>query len=78
MDDQMIREVKKYTEDLFTLHENEEKLLRQRAKVEWIRLVDGNNAFFHASLKSKPKKCGITKLLKEDGTVENMLEDISK
>lgn len=77
MNEQRIKEVKQHTENLLNLQENEEKVLRQRAKVEWIRLGDGNNAFFHASLKSRQKKCGITKLLQEDGTVVHQQEDIS-
>lgn len=77
MNEQRIKEVKQHTENLLNLQETEEKVLRQRAKVEWIRLGDGNNAFFHASLKSRQKKCGITKLLQEDGTVVHQQEDIS-
>ncbi|KAH1189577.1 Transposon TX1 uncharacterized protein [Glycine max] len=77
MNEQRIKEVKQHTENLLNLQETEEKVLRQRAKVDWIRLGDGNNAFFHASLKSRQKKCGITKLLQEDGTVVHQQEDIS-
>lgn len=36
---------------LLQLRTKEEQILQQRAKVDWITLVDGNNAYFHAILK---------------------------
>lgn len=42
--------------------------LRQKAKIYWIRLGDGNNVFFHASIKTKQKQNFIKRLTKKDGT----------
>lgn len=38
------------------MNEFEEQILRQIAKIGWMRMGDGNNAYFHASLKSKHQK----------------------
>ncbi|CAI8599459.1 unnamed protein product [Vicia faba] len=46
----------------------EEKALSQRAKINWLRLGDGNNNYFHAHLKSKWHKSTISELIKEDGS----------
>lgn len=35
------------------LNDTKEHVLRQNAKIKWIRLGDRNNSYFHASLKSK-------------------------
>ncbi|XP_058777112.1 uncharacterized protein LOC131651467 [Vicia villosa] len=47
----------------------EEQLHKQKSKVEWLRLGDGNNAYFHASLKSKRKKNNIRNIMNEIGTM---------
>lgn len=31
----------------------DEQLLRKGVKIEWLKLGDGNNAYFHATLKAK-------------------------
>lgn len=42
-------------------------MLRQRAKVEWIKLGDSNSAYFHAILKSKHKQTNISMLKDANG-----------
>ncbi|XP_058784644.1 uncharacterized protein LOC131659472 [Vicia villosa] len=48
MDPNIIALVKTKTEELLYWNEIEEKMLQQRTKIDWIRLGDGNNAYFHA------------------------------
>lgn len=78
MNVQVIMQEKRCIEDLLKLHEIEEKVLRQLEKIDWIRLGDGNNSYFHASLKSKQHYSNMSKLHKEDGTVLNTQEDIER
>ncbi|XP_058748823.1 uncharacterized protein LOC131621801 [Vicia villosa] len=49
------RMVKHWTEELLKQTELEEKILKQKAKIDWIQLGDGNNAYFFANLKAKNK-----------------------
>ncbi|XP_058725957.1 uncharacterized protein LOC131597268 [Vicia villosa] len=63
-----IVEVKHHSESLVELNEIEEKMMRQKAKIDWIRLGDENNSYFHASLKSKNSQKNIKALKMEDGT----------
>lgn len=39
------------------------------AKIDWIRLRDENNSYFHASIKSKHKRNTIDQLWKDDGII---------
>ncbi|XP_058751951.1 uncharacterized protein LOC131625068 [Vicia villosa] len=78
MNENWIKKEKYQTEKLLELITTEEHIMRQRAKVSWIRLGDGNNAYFHASVKSKQSKMHIQKLCKEDGTVVTSYEDITQ
>lgn len=51
----LILEVKSCIEKLMDLLQTEEEILAQKAKIDWITLGDGNNTYFHASLKEKHK-----------------------
>lgn len=44
----------------------EEKILKQKAEIHWLKCGDGNNKFFHASLSSR-KRGGIDMLIDSDG-----------
>ncbi|MCI32067.1 transposon TX1 putative 149 kDa protein, partial [Trifolium medium] len=55
MNPHYIMEVQKCTKDVIKWNDMEEQMLRQKAKIEWLRLGDGNNKYFHASLKAKQK-----------------------
>jgi hypothetical protein len=53
MNPQHIMEVKKCTEEVIKWNDMEEQMLRQKANIEWLKLGDGNNHYFHASIKAK-------------------------
>lgn len=48
---------------------DEEKLLMQKAKVNWLQLGDGNNAYLHAIVKGKNNNNSIHKLVKKNGNI---------
>lgn len=56
----------------------EEQLLNQRAKINWIRLGDGNNVYFHDSLKSKYKLTQINSLVNAEGTLLTTQQEIEE
>ncbi|XP_058726099.1 uncharacterized protein LOC131597415 [Vicia villosa] len=74
----LTQEEKKRTDSLMELLAIEEQIMRQRAKVTWIRLGDGNNAYFHAALKSKQSNMRIHSLINEDGKMLNTQDDITE
>lgn len=41
-----IEQVKKCTTKVLELNHMEEDILKQKAKIDWLRLGDGNNSFF--------------------------------
>lgn len=43
-------------------------VFKHKAKIEWLKLGDANNSYFHASLKSKNHAKCMHMLQKEDGT----------
>ena len=69
MNKNLIMQEKRENDQLLTFIENEEQIMRLRAKINWIRLGDGNNSYFHTTLKSKQKHKMITRLFKKDGTM---------
>lgn len=50
-----MEQIKICTKELIILNEVEEMLLKQKSKITWLRLGDGNNAYFYASLKARHK-----------------------
>lgn len=75
MNGDSIDRVRQLTEEVINLNDLEEKMLMQRAKVDWIRKGDGNNSFFHAIIKSRNNRRNIYMLQKTDGTLlENQSE----
>ncbi|KAL5162615.1 Transposon TX1 uncharacterized protein [Glycine soja] len=73
-----IGRTKDCTEAVIKWTEMEEQMLQQRAKIRWLRLGDGNNAYFHASLKAKYNQTSIKKLYMNDGnfvTTQKEIED---
>ncbi|XP_050909861.1 uncharacterized protein LOC127123701 [Lathyrus oleraceus] len=65
MNIQLIDRVKDCTNEVLSLNNVEEQMLKKKSKVEWLRLGDGNNAHFYASLKSKRKQTQIANLKDE-------------
>ncbi|PNY02575.1 hypothetical protein L195_g025887 [Trifolium pratense] len=70
--------VKEYTEEVIKWSDMEEQMLQQKAKIEWLRLGDGNNKYFHASIKTKQTQCELRTLYREDGTMVTTHEDIEQ
>lgn len=54
----------------------EEQILQQKSKVEWLKLGDGNNSFFHATVKEKNKRIGIYQLEDSTGRLLTDLQEI--
>ncbi|XP_019429404.1 PREDICTED: uncharacterized protein LOC109337009 [Lupinus angustifolius] len=72
----LLMEVKTCTENLLDLHKTEEEVMKQKSKINWLQLGDGNNAFFHATVKDKSKNKSIYTLTKSDGTSVSTQEGI--
>ncbi|XP_058746716.1 uncharacterized protein LOC131619658 [Vicia villosa] len=68
MNPYLIHKVKEKTMEIIRWQESEEKVLQHKAKVEWIKPGDGNNHYFHASLKAKTNSKRLKKVCMEDGT----------
>ncbi|GKD64738.1 hypothetical protein Tco_1306846, partial [Tanacetum coccineum] len=47
----------------------EEKFLKQKAKIDWIREGDSNSAYFHKAVKSRISRSRIDVLTRDDGMV---------
>lgn len=58
------------------MNELEESVLRQKAKIEWLKLGDGNNSYFHAYLKAKYNAKCINLLCVNDGTIVTSQQDV--
>lgn len=69
MNPKLMEYAKFWTKQLLHWREIEEIDLRQNAKIDWLRISDGNNAYFHASIKSMKKHNFIGTITKEDGTI---------
>lgn len=65
----LIEQVKHCTNNLLHWNEAEEAIMQQRAKVDWIRLGDANNSYFHANVKAKHRHSGLDCLQLNDGTM---------
>ncbi|KAL5137396.1 Transposon TX1 uncharacterized protein [Glycine soja] len=55
-----------------------EDILMQKSKVNWLKLGDNNNAYFHATVKEKNKNKGIYTLTDLDGNLLCTQESIEK
>ncbi|XP_058756821.1 uncharacterized protein LOC131630043 [Vicia villosa] len=67
MNRDLLQRVKDKTAEILHWNETEEKVLRKKAKVDWIKLGDGNNHYFHATLKAKHQQKRMT-ICRNDGT----------
>lgn len=56
--------------------EVEEKIMAQKAKINWLNLGDGNNKYFHAAVKEKNRGTRILKLIRKDGIVATEHKDL--
>ncbi|GAV70945.1 hypothetical protein CFOL_v3_14442 [Cephalotus follicularis] len=53
--------------DYYTASRVEESFLKQKARVQWLKLGDANASFFHRVVQVKQPRNNISKLQKEDG-----------
>lgn len=60
------------------LAEIEEECLKQKSKVHWLDMGDGNNKFFHSSAKIREIRNAIHEIQREDGTLAIAGEEIKK
>ncbi|XP_058754058.1 uncharacterized protein LOC131627231 [Vicia villosa] len=75
MNIQLINRVKECTTKVITTSNIEEQLLRQKAKVNWLRLGNGNNAYLHATLKTIRRQNHIVMNETDDGrNIQNQKE----
>ena len=54
----------------------EEEFLKQRSKVHWLDVGDGNNHFFHSSAKIREIRNAIHEITRADGTIAKTDEEI--
>jgi hypothetical protein len=73
-----IMQVKRCTEEVIKWSDMEEQMLRQKSKIDWLRLGDGNSRYFHASLKAKQRQCALRAIYREDCTVITTHHDIEQ
>jgi hypothetical protein len=73
-----IMQVKNCTEEVIKWCDIEEQMLRQRAKIDWLKLGDGNNRYFHASIKAKQSQCELRSIYREGGTMITTHDDIEQ
>ncbi|CAK8562812.1 unnamed protein product [Lathyrus sativus] len=69
LDADKIHMVKQCSDNLIRLQELDDSMVRQRAKIDWLRLRDGNNKYFHASIKGRQQLNNITQIQRIDGTM---------
>jgi hypothetical protein len=74
----IIAKVKDCTDRLIYWHDLDAQMLRQKAKIDWLREGDSNSAYFHAALKSKYATSSLHMLSKDDGTTIQKQEDIAQ
>ncbi|CAI8605706.1 unnamed protein product [Vicia faba] len=55
------------SQEVIKLANIEEYLLRQKAKIDWIRLGDISSAYFYSNLKDRYKQAQINNLVDKDG-----------
>lgn len=65
-----LEEVKHRIEEVTRTTELDEQMLQQKSKLTWLKLGDGKNSFFYATVQGKNKRTGIYKL--EDGKGKTM------
>ncbi|CAK8574341.1 unnamed protein product [Lathyrus sativus] len=74
----LVEEAKKLTEEVISMNELEWKILQQRAKIDWIRKGDGNNHYFYAAIKGRQHTNCLTNLRTNDGRQLTAKPDIEE
>lgn len=78
MDGDKVSRVNTCTEKVLRLQDLEDQMLMQRAKIDWMKLSDENNTYFHATLKAKHKNKSLRMLRRADGSFVSKKEDVMK
>lgn len=60
------------------LSDLEEEVLKQRSKVHWLDVGDGNNHYFHNSAKIREVRNAIHEVQREDGSIAQTEDEIKK
>ncbi|CAK8540218.1 unnamed protein product [Lathyrus sativus] len=69
MNVQAIDKLRDYTNEVLRLNNIEDNIIKQKLKVEWLRLGDGNNSYFHASLKARQRQDQLDRLEDDNGKI---------
>ncbi|KAH0699374.1 hypothetical protein KY290_014199 [Solanum tuberosum] len=72
---QLEKEVKENLEKWLNIKES---ILKQKSRVQWLKLGDGNTTYFHASLKNRIARNKILSLTTTDGRMVNNNNDIEE
>lgn len=73
-----IKNVKYWSDEVVQNLDMEDFFLRHKSKINWLKLGDGNNAYFHAIVKGKNKQSGLYKLSDHNGKVFTDFKDVEK
>ncbi|XP_058776752.1 uncharacterized protein LOC131651098 [Vicia villosa] len=76
MDAHHMERVKTCTDELIRWNDMEVTSLRQRTKLNWIKIGDDNNTYFQAYLKARHNHKSIQFLQRDDGSIVTSQEDI--
>src|SRR4051812_17405741 len=53
-------------------------MMGQKAKIDWLRYSDGNNKYFHASMKARHQLKNIKNIQKSDGSFIHNQQELEK
>lgn len=73
-----IEKVKICIKEVIRINVLEEQILAQRAKVEWLRMGDGNNSYLYAIIKAKHSRNNMRGIQTVNGKVLHSHEEIEK
>ncbi|XP_058726677.1 uncharacterized protein LOC131598046 [Vicia villosa] len=74
----LIEQAKYWTDKIIKGTDIEEKILSQKAKVDWLQLGDGNNRYFHAIVNQKNKQKSLLGLEDQNGKLLTEFQDLEE
>ncbi|XP_058753184.1 uncharacterized protein LOC131626385 [Vicia villosa] len=74
----IIEQAKYWTDEIIKGTNIEEKILSQKAKVDWLQLGDGNNRYFHAIVNQKNKQKSLLGLEDQNGKLLTGFQDLEE